>query len=139
MGKFVKAFFQISPKKMFLLDGIGASFTAITLALILPMFQDQIGIPTETLITMGIVGFFYGIYSFSCFYFVRANYSIWLKGIILANLLYCVASAGVVTYYIEQLKLLGFLYFSFEISVILAVVVLEIVVLQKQAIQGDGR
>lgn len=126
----LNAVFNLTPKRMFLIDGIGALLTASFLALILPHFQEQIGIPTDTLILMGAAGALYSIYSLSCFYFLRQDYAIWLKIIILANLLYCVASAGIVTVYVEQITLLGFVYFALEVCVILAVVALELFVLK---------
>lgn len=127
---------RVSPKQMFLIDGIGAVLTALCLGVVLPLFHEHIGLPKEVLIAMGGAGVFYGIYSFSCFFFIRSRYVASLKLLILANLLYCVASAAVVTFYVEQMTLLGLGYFALEVLVILGVVFLEMNVLKNHLSQG---
>ncbi len=127
---------RVSPKQMFLIDGIGAVLTALCLGVVLPLFHEHIGLPKEVLIAMGGAGVFYGIYSFSCFFFIRSRYVAGLKLLILANLLYCVASAAVVTFYVEQMTLLGLGYFALEVLVILGVVFLEMNVLKNHLSQG---
>ena len=43
----------------------------------------------------------------------------------IANLLYCILSAGVVLFFSSELTLVGFSYFIFEIVVILTLVYME--------------
>lgn len=118
-----------NPKNIFLLDGLGGLLTGIFLIVVLPYFQDAIGLPINVLYALGAIGVCYGIYSLSCFRFVQSNFGVWLKVIVLANLIYCVVIAGVVTFFLEEMTLIGIGYFAIEVLVILALVFVEIRIL----------
>ncbi len=118
-----------NPKYIFLIDGMGGLLTALFLIGVLPYFQDAIGLNKIVLYILGSIGACYGIYSLCCFRFVKSNFDVWLKVIVLANLIYCVAIAGVVTFFLEEMTLIGVGYFAFEVLVILAIVFSEIRIL----------
>lgn len=113
--------------KIFLIDGLGAIVTAVILSFILPIFQ--VGVPKDVLNALAAVAILFGIYSLTCFV-LKAKNTTFLKGIIFANLLYCVATALIVFYFYKQLNWLTIAYFVSEILVIVSLISFEIWVLK---------
>jgi hypothetical protein len=122
-----------NPRRIFLIDGLGALLTAFLLCVVLPSFQKFFGMPVRVLYVLGAVAVVFAVYSFSCYRWVTASHRIFLAAIIIANLLYCVASLGLVIYYFQLLTIWGLLYFAGEIIVILALAALEISCLKRFA------
>ena len=116
----------ISPKRIFLIDGIGAFVSAIMLGIVLIRYNDFIGMPKNVLyILAGLAGIF-ALYSFTNYFQLRRNWKQYLKGIAIANFLYCCLTLGCVLYYWRLLTGLGLLYFILEMIVISLLVVLEL-------------
>lgn len=118
-------------ERVFLIDGLGGVLTATMLGLVLPAFHEHIGLPVDTLRLLGLAGLGYAAYSLSCFRFLRGNHAPYLRFVVLANLLYCIVTAAILTAHRQDLTTLGLAYFVAEILVILAVVGLEIRVLRR--------
>lgn len=114
--------------KVFLIDGIGALLSALTIGIILPYFQ--IGMPKDVLNTLSSIAALFGTYSLSCF-FCKRNVSSLLKAIVVANSLYCIAIAVVLFYFSEHLSWLATAYFSIEVVIIIFLVCIEIWVLNQ--------
>ncbi len=121
-----------NPKIIFLIDGIGALITFLSLFGIGFWLQEYFGMPQNVLYSLAFVGVFYAIYSLSCYFFlfdkIESSIKKWqsfLKVIIAANGLYCVALCFFLIYFYQSLTILGLIYFSLEISVITVLVVLE--------------
>lgn len=64
-------------------------------------------------------------YSFCCFLLNKKAESIWLKVILVANLLYCILTGLVVSKYWAELSLIGLVYFMGEMILILTLATLE--------------
>lgn len=123
---------KLNPKVIFLIDGIGALITCISLFVISFFAQEYFGMPKSVLYSLGFLVAFYTIYSLSCYFFLfdklENSVSKWqsfLKVIIVANSLYCVLMTFLLTQFNQNLTILGLAYFSFEIIVIIALVILE--------------
>ncbi len=106
------------PKTLFLIDSIGAFLTAIMLGLILPVFQEHIGMPESVLKTLGAVAALYFLFSLYHFKRFPNQWKIPMRIIAVANLVYCCLTIGAIIYFISQIQLLGLLYFLIEISLI---------------------
>ena len=78
------------PKKIFLLDACGALLTFFLLYLV-GSWEALFGMPKEVLQPLSIIAVFFALYSFFCYAFI-AQWRIYLKGIAVANMLYCVAT-----------------------------------------------
>ncbi len=119
------------PRRIFLIDGLGALLTAFLLCVVLAPFQSFFGMPVQVLYLLGAVAVVFAVYSFSCYFLLKQAQRSFLKAIIIANLLYCLVSLGLVIYYFQQLTVWGLLYFAGEIIVILALAALEISCLKR--------
>jgi hypothetical protein len=116
---------SLTPKRLFLLDGLGAFVTAMLLAGILIPFQDFFGMPLLALEILLLFALVFACYSFSCFFFLKKNWQVFLRIIATANGLYCCLTAFFVICYFERLTVLGLCYFLVEMVVILSLVFLE--------------
>lgn len=122
--------FLTKPKKIFLLDSVGALLTTILLYFVLRNFNDFFGLPKNVFEYLSLIAFIFFIYSISCYFFVKRNWKSFLKVICTANILYCILTLGIVIYYHESISVFGILYFLAEILVIIALVLLEIKITQ---------
>lgn len=130
---FGKLFQSLSanPKKVFLIDGIGAAVSAFFLGILLTTFQEYIGMPECILIPLSLIAAVFAIYSFSCFFFIKQKSPLFLRIIAFSNLIYCLLTGGMVVLFRDQLTSLGFCYFLAETGLILGLVFLESKVLKQ--------
>lgn len=113
-------------KRLFLIDGTGAFFTAFFLFAILAAFEDSFGMPQRVLYFLSFVACIYTIYSFSCYFFILNKWRPFLKAVILANTTYCCITIGLVIYFYQSLTMLGLIYFFLEVTVITGLILLEL-------------
>lgn len=106
---------------LFLFDGIGALITAFMLGFVLVRFQSSIGMPRNVLMLLAMIAGFYAIYSLSCYYFSPEKWRRYMRGIAIANLLYCCMTGGLVLLFADVLTHLGLAYFLVEILIIIAI------------------
>jgi hypothetical protein len=120
---------SLNSKNIFLFDAAGALLSLILTAGILPLFSVALGISKNTLYFLAIFPFTYGIYSFFC-YRAPQRKEWMLRFIILANILYIFVSFGVIIA-TTDITLLGLLFLSAEILVLIGVILIEWSILQK--------
>ncbi|AFM04058.1 hypothetical protein Fleli_1646 [Bernardetia litoralis DSM 6794] len=127
-----------NPKVIFLLDGIGALVTCLSLFGIGFWLQGYFGMPKRVLYSLAFVVVFYAVYSFSCYFFLfdkfgktTKKWQSFLKIIITANSLYCVIMPFLLVQFYQNLTILGLFYFIFEVIVMTVLVVLEIKIASK--------
>jgi hypothetical protein len=73
-------------KFVFLIDGLGALVSALLLGVVLPFFQDHLGMPLPIFYGLAALAATFCIYSLSCFFLVRTHQRKWLQAVMLANL-----------------------------------------------------
>jgi hypothetical protein len=114
-----------NPRRIFLVDGLGALTSALLLFFLLRPFHVEVGMPREVLsgLSAGAVVLF--VYSMSCFLFLKGNVTRFLRIIAFANLMYCFATLLLVGLYFGELSLLGVAYFIGEVFLIGALVFIE--------------
>lgn len=117
---------QLTPKKIFLIDSLGAAITALTIGIALVQFQPYIGMPTPILYRLAWVAVGLALYSGLCYYLMPRKWQIWMKIVALANLAYCGLTLGLVIYLWRSLQGLGITYFLLEIAVIVALAIVEL-------------
>lgn len=115
-----------NPKKLFLIDSIGAGLTLFFLLAILLPFNEQVGLPPSVLLALAVPVLLFALYSACCFLFAGTHWRSLLKAIAVANLLYCCMTAGLIMANYAQLTLLGITYFVLEIAVVCALVSVEL-------------
>ena len=112
----------ISPSKVFLVDGFGALLTAVFIHLLASFFMDWVGLPVEVLRVLTLVALMMAVYSFCCHLFGKGRNRKSLMVIIVANLVYIMATAIILVLYRDQLKWPGLIYFLSEFVVVLVLV-----------------
>lgn len=124
---FQKLFQSLSanPRKIFLIDGIGAAVSACFLGILLISFQEYIGMPTWALTILSLIALLFAIYSFSCFFWVNQNQRFFLRIIAFSNFIYCLITSLFLIQFFKQLSNIGLVYFIFELLIILTLTSIE--------------
>lgn len=120
-----------SPRKLFLVDALGALLTALTLGIVFTNSQEYIGMPRAILISLSLIAVIFCIYSASCFLLLKSNWKPYLKAIAISNLLYCITTAILIFILFHQLTIIGLLYFIGEIIVVGVLVYFEFLILSR--------
>lgn len=109
---------KLSPKTLFLIDGIGALVTALLLSQLLARFQSSFDAPLNILYILAGIAACFALYSLLCSQIINQNWKIFLKAIAIANAMYCALTLGLVVYLYNTLTWLAVGYFIGEIGVI---------------------
>lgn len=116
----------LNPKKVFLLDGLGAVLSAFLLGVVLVHFETDFGMPHNVLYFLALIACVFAVYSLTCYFRLTKNWRIFIKIIAFANLLYAFISLGFVFYLYPQLSGLDITYFLLEILVLIIIIALEL-------------
>jgi len=116
---------RLNLKTIFLLDGIGAAISAVSTGLLLPLFSEELGLSVRTLYMLAVFPLAYGIYSLSCYRFVKETKPWMLMALAVANLVYCLIAVVLILFY-EGLTSWGQAVLAIEIAAILGVVAIEV-------------
>lgn len=114
-----------TPRNLFLLDGFGALLSAFLLGFVLVKLESIIGMPAKELYFLAALPCFFAIYDFWYYFNFGKNWRPFLKGIAMANLLYCILSASLIFYHFEKLTSLGLTYFLLEIGILIILIAIE--------------
>lgn len=117
MNKLIR-YFTKNPKNLLLIDSIGALLTAFSLFVIMRAWNDYFGMPEKIPVYLAAIALCYSMYSASCFLWVKGGFPVFIRFIGIANILYCVLTAGLVITYSAQLTNLGKAYLLIEILLI---------------------
>jgi hypothetical protein len=117
---------NIPPKKLFLIDSLGALLTALLVGVMIANLEHIFGMPQAIAHGLGLIAFLFAIYSFMCFLLINVNWRPFLRGIAFANLSYCIITAGLVVYLFQELTNLGIIYFLSEKVVVIVLVSIEL-------------
>lgn len=116
-----------SPRKIFLIDALGAFVTCSLLLIIQSKLQMYFEMPHRTLTILSIIAFMFFWYSTACFtLYQKINWKRHLKRIAYANLIYCGLTLFLLIYFYSHLTPFDWVYFLGEIAVIATLVSLEI-------------
>jgi hypothetical protein len=116
---------KLHPKKIFLLDCFGALLSAISLGVVLPLFDSFFGLPNTILYSLAITALIFGIYSLVCYLFVRKSWRVWLLIIALANTFYALLSIIILFIFSQYLTFFDGLYFIIELVILALLIILE--------------
>ena len=126
----IEAFVR-NPRKLFLIDGIGALITASFLLAVLRPFEDCFGMPVVALNYLAGIAIAFCFYSAACYHFLKRNHRPYLRVIALGNFLYCALTAALLLIHRELLSVLGWAYFTAEIALVLGLSAVELSVLKR--------
>ncbi|MEO0733099.1 MAG: hypothetical protein AAFZ52_09710 [Bacteroidota bacterium] len=108
------------PRKLFLLDGLGALGTALALGIAHPNMRPWFSMPWEILYPLAGVAGLFCLYSFTCHTRFPANWRAYLRGIAIANLAYCGFTLFLVLRRWSFLTFWDLVYFGAEIGIVVA-------------------
>jgi len=121
----IKKMLKLSPKALFLIDGLGAIVTAFFLRVVLVKMNHLIGMNIPTLELLFTVAVFLAFFSLTNYFLNPTNWQSRLKFIAFMNFFYAIASAGLLIFYRQEILPLGYLYFIVEILIILFIARIE--------------
>jgi len=114
------------PKKLFLIDSLGALLTAFLLFVVVRNFNEYFGLPKIILTYLSAIALLLSIYSISCFCFIKSNWKDNIRIIAYANILYCVLISILLLRYHSTLTVFGLTYFLIEIAIICGLAYMEL-------------
>ena len=109
---------NISPRRLFLIDALGALLSAFMLGGVLVNFTNIIGMPVNVLYILTFFPVLFFFFSLSCYVFTLPTRP-YLKIIAIANLLYCCLTLSLMIYLSSAITHWGLLYFGIEIIIVL--------------------
>lgn len=113
------------PKKIFLLDGIGAFLTSFLLLVVVRHKTELFGVLPSVCIKLSAIAFAFCVYSLICHFLARENWRSLLKVIAFANITYCVITVLLLANFYEQLTPVAYTYFSIELGIITGLSIAE--------------
>lgn len=131
--------FMQKPGSLFLIDGAGALLTTVLLWTVVKPFHHYFGMPQTVVMALSVIAMVMGLYSFTCFRFVKQQWPLFLKIISLANLAYCCLTTILILYHFKSIQLPGIIYFTAEILVICALVWLELHILLRHQANSQNK
>jgi len=117
---------KFNPRKLFLIDGLGAIVSAFMLGVILTKFENIFGMPRRVLYFLALIPCIFAVYDFGVIFRNLANWGPPLKAIAIANLIYCGISVGFVIHHYQKLTGLGLIYFILEILIVIILSSIEL-------------
>lgn len=116
----------LSPKKLFLTDGLGAVLSAFLLGVVLLRFAPISGMPETALRLLAFIACVCAVYSLLCYTFIKERWIAYLKIIACTNLTYCCLTIGLLINFKKELTNLGWIYFLAELTVIIVLLSFEL-------------
>lgn len=114
------------PRKLFLIDGLGAILSAFLLGVVLVEFEEYFGIPRPTLYILALLPCLFAGYDFFCYQKKNENVDSFLKGISFLNIGYCLLSIVLASYHYERVTYLGWGYILIEVLIVMTLAMIEL-------------
>ena len=111
--------------QIFLVDGLGALWSAAMLFAVLRPLHVHIGFPPQVLLWLAVIPVFYAFYSLCCHRWAGKLWRPLLRGIAIANSLYMALTIALMIIYRADITAWGLAYFFAEIVVVSALVFVE--------------
>lgn len=114
------------PYRLFVIDGSGALLSAFLLGIVLVRWEAVFGIPARVLYLLAAFPLLFAAYDGWCFWRARHHPAPYLRGIAVANLLYCVLSLGLAAAHYSSITAWGWAYLLGEIGIVITLATLEL-------------
>lgn len=122
----IRRYFRAHPNHLLLLDAGGALFTTFVLFVMSVFCSAWVGIPATILEYLSLIACIICLYSTGSCLLVRRKFPTFILIAGLLNILYCVATIGVMYHYRSDLSFYGAAYFIAEVLVIFLLIQLEV-------------
>ena len=123
--------FIVNPKKIFLIDALGAAVSAILLGVVLVKLERVFGIPESTLYFLAAFPILFILYDLFCLTKNKNDLGPFLKLIAVVNITYCCLSIGMTIYHLNTITFFGYLYILIEVIITFTLAVFEYKVASK--------
>jgi predicted membrane-bound spermidine synthase len=117
--------FQHKPRKLLLLDALGALLSAALLYCLLMPHADWIGLPDTHIKALAIGAIFLASYDLLASFFFTSERKWTISVIALLNVSYCIITSGILIANYASITLLGWIYFIGEMAIVAVLVYLE--------------
>ena len=117
--------FITNPKKLFLMDALGAMISAVLLGIVLVKLEDVFGIPRKTLYFLAGLPILFTVYDLICLTKDKSNVGPFLKVIGIVNIVYCCISIGTTVYHFKTITIFGYLYIIIEVIITFSLALFE--------------
>ena len=117
--------FKSNPKRLFIIDGLGALFSAFMLGIVLVRHQSLFGIPISVLYILASLPIVFAFLDLTFYIFGQKQLGRFLIIIALINIFYCFISLGFAFYHYNSLTTLGWAYILIEILIVLTLANIE--------------
>lgn len=124
MDQIVK-YLKKHPEKAFIIDGIGALFSAFMLGFVLVRYQALFRIPLRVLYLLAFFSMLFAAYDFACVLFVNRSHVRYLKILSLINVAYCILSLSLALFHLDDITTFGWVYFIIETLIVLLIARVE--------------
>lgn len=124
---------SFAPRKLFLIDGLGAVLTATLLAAVLAQFESTFGMPSNMLYFLASIAVVFAVYSLTCYWKTPENWPYFLQGIAVVNLSYCMLTAAIVAWFRNEMTWIGVGYFVGETFVVSTLAGYEMITARRAA------
>ncbi|MEW4567783.1 hypothetical protein AB1L88_07940 [Tautonia sp. JC769] len=108
------------PRRLFLIDGLGALVSAAMLGVVLVRLESVFGVPPRMLLVLAIFPVFFAVYDFACFLLDPRSPGRLLRPIGLANLSYVVIGMILMVRHSDFIMLPGWIYLVSEMLIVAA-------------------
>ena len=116
---------KLDPRKLFLIDSMGAVVTALLTGVMLAQFESFFGVPAQTLYVLAIAPVLYGVYSLVCYLRFPASWRILMRIIASANLLYAIVVNVWMLFFQPGITGWGMMYFVGEFFILVGIALIE--------------
>lgn len=114
------------PRYIFLVDGLGALWSAFVSGVVLVLVQEYVGIPLGALYILAAVPLLFVAVDAYCYFTYRGRPARRLRTIAGLNLLYCLLSVALMLRHHRVLLPPGYLYLTGEILIVAGLALFEI-------------
>lgn len=122
----MKNYFIQNPKRIILLDGVGAAFSLLVLLVLFFFFQEEVGFSNDVFLLLIITAVSIVAFDAFCYFHVDPPYQRYILVMALSNVAYSVFTAVGLVYHADQISLFTWIYFSLEIIILAFLVSLEL-------------
>lgn len=116
---------ELNPKKLFLIDGLGALLSVFLLGYVLVQYENTFGIPAKTLYILASIPLLFMVFDFYAYQQSHHKTGRLLLGIATLNSIYCFVSLGLVICHSNLVTNLGWIYVIVEIVIVLVLARIE--------------
>jgi hypothetical protein len=114
------------PRRLFVIDGMGALLSAFFLGVVMPKMESFFGIPATVLYFLAVFPILFAFYDLFSYFQKINQIGYFLKGIATLNLLYCCLSFIVAIFHYETITFWGWAYLLFEVLIVVFLASIEL-------------